>query len=104
MTTELIDELGGWRSLAAGFIILSFLGFAGLLAVSGHSPHLYVAIAYLLLAASILASVSPRASASESEKGFDPDAGFRLDLDLEPDWEDCDCCGSTSTYNDKVGQ
>ena len=100
MTTKLIDELGGWRSLAAGFIILSFLGFVVLLAVSGHSPHLYVAIAYLLVAALILASISPKA-ASESDKDFDPDAGFRLDLDLEPTPEDCNCCGSASTHNDK---
>lgn len=102
MTTKLIDELGGWRSLAAGFIILSFLGFIGLLAVSGHSPHLYVAIAYLLIAALILASVSPRAAASENDKEFDPDAGFRLDLDQEPDPADCECCGSTTTHNEKV--
>lgn len=79
MTIGLVDRFGGWRSLVSGFIILSFLALAGLLAISGHSIHQFVAVAYLLVAAFVMIRVFPRQSdrqvESDTEPGFGIDSG-----------------------------
>jgi hypothetical protein len=104
MMTKLIDELGGWRSLASGFVIFSFLAFVGLLVASGHSPHLFLAVAYLLLAAFVLTRLAPRDTASESTHDFDPDAGFRLYEPFNQESASCECCGPDAVRNNEVKQ
>ncbi len=100
MIGRLIEFTSGWRSLAAAFIILSFLIFVGLLAVSGHSPHLFLAVGYLLVAAFILARIAPRDSGPTYQDDFDPDAGFRLDEESAG----CGCCGASATHHQEVNQ
>jgi hypothetical protein len=88
MNPRHINDMGGWRSVAAGFIILSFLVLVGLLTFSGHHPHLYVAVGYVLVAAFILTRLLPQ----EIEQPVGPDTGFRFEM-IHPDQPSgCLCC------------
>lgn len=91
MTFGLIDKVGGWRSLISGFIIFTFLALAGLLAISGHSMHQFLAVAYLLVAAFVMTRIAPKASGREND--LDPDAEFQLDSYLDDETPGCKCHG-----------
>jgi hypothetical protein len=89
MNSGLTEEAGGWRGLIAAFILLSFIALAGLLALSGHSQHLFLAVAYLLVAAFVFARVIP--GNSEIQHDIDSDVDLRLE-NSEEDEVGRDCC------------
>jgi hypothetical protein len=95
MSLRLVDKAGGWRSLTSGFIIFSFLALAGLLAISGHGVHEFLAVAYLLVAAFVMTRIMPKESGKENP--FDPGAGFHPGEAPDDGPSGCDCCGRSSS-------
>lgn len=100
MNSGLTEEAGGWRGLVAAFILLSFIALAGLLALSGHSRHLFLAVAYLLVAAFVLARVVP--GNSDIQNDFDSDSELRFEANSEEDEASCDCCTSHSSEHKEM--
>ena len=95
MAQKLSPIAGGLRNLIAALVVLSFLALVGLLAATGHAPHLFVAVGYLLIAAFALTRLLPAKRSEQRE--FDPDVGFRPDMGQDADPAGCACCGSDAT-------
>ncbi len=92
MTRKPLGAVGRRGSLPAALIIFSFLAVVGLLVATGHAPHLYLAIVYLLIAVFVLTRLQP--ANHDEPHDFDPDAGFRPDMGWDEDPAGCACCGT----------
>jgi hypothetical protein len=62
MLTKLDEFAGGRRSLVATFILISFGVLLLVLTFTGHSPHLFASVVYLLIAVTFLIWLTPVAT------------------------------------------
>jgi hypothetical protein len=67
MLTKLDEFAGGRRSLVATFILISFGVLLLAMTFTGHSPHLFVSVVYLLIAVTFLIWLTPAATADHED-------------------------------------
>jgi Flp pilus assembly protein TadB len=67
MLNRLDEFSGGRRSLVATFILVSFGVLLLVMTLTGHSPHLFVSVVYLLITVTFLIWLTPAATSDSDD-------------------------------------